>query len=84
MKGDGKRDALIAHLKAKKVGTEIYYPLPLHMQQCFASLGQKEGSLPHSERAARETFAIPVFPELSTAEVDYVIEAIASFFEKNA
>ncbi|MEZ0230860.1 MAG: DegT/DnrJ/EryC1/StrS family aminotransferase [Planctomycetota bacterium] len=83
-KGDGERDALIAHLRAKKVGTEIYYPLPLHMQQCFASLGQKEGTLPHSERAAKETLAIPVFPELTTAEVDYVIDAIASFFEKRS
>lgn len=77
---DGRRDALVAHLRDKKVGTEIYYPVPLHLQKCFEPLGQREGSLPHSERAAKETLAIPVFPELSVAEIDYAIEAIASFF----
>lgn len=77
-----RRDALAAHLKDRKIGTEVYYPVPLHRQKCFASLGHAEGSLPVSERAARETLAIPVFPELEAAEVDYVADAIASFFEK--
>jgi dTDP-4-amino-4,6-dideoxygalactose transaminase len=78
---DGRRDALMAHLKEKKVGTEVYYPLPLHRQECFAALGYAEGSLPVSERAAQETLAIPVFPELLPEEIDYVIDAIESFFK---
>jgi dTDP-4-amino-4,6-dideoxygalactose transaminase len=82
VRGDGRRDALLAHLKEKKVGTEVYYPLPLHLQKCFEHLGQKEGSLPVSERAAKETLAVPVFPELLPEEIDYVIAALVSFFEK--
>src|SRR5581483_3955189 len=82
--GEGRRDALLAHLKEKKVGTEVYYPLPLHRQECFAALGYAEGSLPVSERAAKETLAVPVFPELLPEEIDYVIDALASFFEKPA
>jgi dTDP-4-amino-4,6-dideoxygalactose transaminase len=82
--GEGRRDALMAHLKERKVGTEIYYPLPLHVQKCWADLGYKEGSLPVSERAAKETLAVPVFPELEAAEVDYVIDALASFAKKTA
>ncbi|HZU99828.1 MAG TPA: DegT/DnrJ/EryC1/StrS family aminotransferase [Planctomycetota bacterium] len=80
--GAGKRDALMAHLKERKVGTEVYYPLPLHSQKCFAHLGYKEGSLPVSERAAKETLALPVFPELLPEEIDYVVDAVAGFFGK--
>ena len=80
--GGGRRDALLAHLKDRKIGTEVYYPVPLHLQKCFAELGQGEGTLPHSERAAKETLAVPVFPELSVAEIDYVIDAIGVFFER--
>jgi dTDP-4-amino-4,6-dideoxygalactose transaminase len=76
----GKRDALLAHLKQKNVGTEVYYPVPLHRQECFAGLGHAEGSLPVSERAAKETLAIPVFPELQAEEIDFVAAAIRSFF----
>jgi dTDP-4-amino-4,6-dideoxygalactose transaminase len=73
------RDALSAHLKERGVGTKIYYPLPLHLQDCFAYLDYKDGQLPESERAAKEVLAIPLFPELSEAQQDYVVDAIQSF-----
>ena len=74
--GEGGRDRVRAHLASKKVDTEIYYPVPMHMQECFASLGHKPGDFPVSEAAARETFALPIFPELSEAEIRYVAAGI--------
>jgi dTDP-4-amino-4,6-dideoxygalactose transaminase len=77
-----KRDALKEHLKAKGIGHSVYYPLPLHLQPCFAYLGYKEGSCPESERAAREVVSLPVFPELTAAQRDEVVAAVRSFFGK--
>lgn len=81
---DGKRDALREHLGNLKIGTEIYYPVPMHMQQCFQSLNCKVGSLPQSERAAAETIALPIFPELTVSEQQTVVSAIGSFFRVKA
>jgi dTDP-4-amino-4,6-dideoxygalactose transaminase len=75
----GNRDALQDHLKSRGVGTKVYYPIPLHRQACFSYLGYEEGEFPESERAARETLALPVYPELTETQQAYVVEAIRSF-----
>ncbi|MCE9606621.1 MAG: DegT/DnrJ/EryC1/StrS family aminotransferase [Planctomycetia bacterium] len=76
----GNRDALRAYLAERKVGTEIYYPVPLHQQTCFAYLGCKLGSLPQTERAATETLALPIFPELTIDEQRTVVQQIGAYF----
>src|ERR1700752_2431205 len=73
------RDALMEHLKERSVGTKVYYPIPLHLQDCFSYLGYTQGALPEAERAANETLALPAYPELREAKQFYVAESIGSF-----
>lgn len=73
------RDALMEHLKERGVGTKVYYPVPLHLQDCFSYLGYKKGAFPVAERAAEETFALPAYPELNEAQQAYVVDSIRSF-----
>jgi dTDP-4-amino-4,6-dideoxygalactose transaminase len=75
-----RRDGLQAHLKAKGIGNSIYYPLPLHLQPCFAYLGYREGTCPESEKAAKEVLSLPVYPELTEAQLDEVVGAVREFY----
>jgi len=75
-----KRDELRAYLGEHNVGTEIYYPLPLHLQLCFADLSYKAGDFPESEKAAAETLALPIYPELEPAQQEYVVDRVNSFY----
>jgi dTDP-4-amino-4,6-dideoxygalactose transaminase len=75
-----KRDALMAHLKERGIGCAVYYPVPLHLQPCFAYLGYSAGQFPESERASQEVLSLPVFPELRADQRDIVVDAVRGFY----
>jgi dTDP-4-amino-4,6-dideoxygalactose transaminase len=79
-----RRDALREYLTKNKVGSEIYYPLALHLQPCFADLGCKPGAFPHAERATQETLALPIYAELAEAQQAFVVEQIANFYRQGS
>jgi dTDP-4-amino-4,6-dideoxygalactose transaminase len=74
------RDRLRAFLKEKGIGTEIYYPTPLHLQPCYRDLGYKIGAFPHAEQAAHETLALPIYAELTEDQQAYVVASIKKFY----
>jgi dTDP-4-amino-4,6-dideoxygalactose transaminase len=76
------RDGLRAFLKDNGIGNEVYYPVPLHMQECFAYLGYNEGDFPQSEQAARETVALPIYPELGDEKAELLVKCIVKFFQR--
>ncbi len=75
-----RRDGLLAHLKAQGIGCAVYYPLPLHLQPCFAHLGYREGALPVTEAAMRSVLSLPIYPELTDRQQDEVIAAVTGFY----
>jgi len=77
-----RRDDLKKHLEASGVGCALHYPLPLHLQKCYASLGHKLGDFPVAEKAARECLSLPIFPELTDPQIQRVAAVIKDFFKK--
>jgi dTDP-4-amino-4,6-dideoxygalactose transaminase len=79
-----RRDELKSFLAESGVGCEIYYPLPLHLQECFADLGYRAGSLPVSESCAKRALSLPVHPELAADDLQYVADCVKRFYEERA
>jgi dTDP-4-amino-4,6-dideoxygalactose transaminase len=77
-----RRNELLAYLRERGVGAAIYYPLPLHLQPCFAYLGYRKGDLPEAEKAVEEVLSLPVFPEMTEVERVTVVQEIRQFYEK--
>ena len=75
-----RRDQLQAHLKSHSVGNAVYYPVPLHLQNCFRHLGYQRGRLPEAERAATEVISLPIYPELTADQIGFVVETIHGFY----
>ena len=82
--GDGLRDSLIKHLKANGVNCDIYYPVPLHRQECLTYLGYLEGAFPATEAACRSVLALPLFPEITVDQQSYVVQSCAGFLHQMA
>ena len=82
--GGQQRPALKEHLKVHGVGSEIYYPVPLHLQACFTELGYQTGSMPNAERAALETMALPIYPELNENQIERVVQVVKAFYAEQA
>jgi dTDP-4-amino-4,6-dideoxygalactose transaminase len=74
------RDKLRQFLKEKDIGAEIYYPLPLHLQECFTDLGYKQGDLPEAEKASHQVISIPIYPEITTLQQEHIIQKILEFY----
>jgi dTDP-4-amino-4,6-dideoxygalactose transaminase len=75
-----QRDEIREFLTHEGIGTDVYYPLPLHLQGCYRDLGYKEGDFPHAEKAAQDTLALPIYPELTGEQQEYVVSKVAEFF----
>jgi dTDP-4-amino-4,6-dideoxygalactose transaminase len=81
---NGQRDALLRHFKAEQIGCEVYYPVPLHLQDCLTYLGYQEGDFPASEEACRSVLALPMYPELREDQQRRVMQSCVSFLRQRA